>query len=767
MDIELSQPSTLSGASGARFVAESSIGRGGMGEVVLLRDHDLRREVAMKVLQATAEGEEARGLFIAEAQATSQLEHPGIPPVHDIGVTGSGRPFFTMKLVRGRTLRAVLDDVTAGGGREEYTLHRLVTILERIAEALQFAHERGVVHRDIKPENIMLGDYGEVHVMDWGLARVRAASPEQVGTLRTDAGLETQLGAASGTLPYMSPEQLLGEAVDGRTDVYALGCLLYEVLTRRPAFDPEDSELVAKVLGGQYVDPSERDSGVPAPLADACRKAMAKDRDERFADARVLQDALRGWLDGRADRARRRAEAERLVAQGEKSAARHARFKEQLREAEEAAEAEAKRFKPYQPVREKRPMIEAQQRVEALRTEVALAFAETTQLLNAALTQEPDSAKARGVLAALWMQKLADAELRGDPADTAYARALVERYRKIPLPTDGSLSLTSKPVGAEVTLFRYEEIDGVLTPTDETKLGTTPLGPVPLPMGSYLCLLRKDGRRETRYPVNITRERAWVGTIRLRTDEEIGERFVHVPAGPFTYGEGKHTEIRELADFAIGRYPVTFREYAEFLDALDPAEADERCPRSPIDGPYMERGPDGRFRPLEGSIEGPAVDRCLRDYGPDYDWLVPVAGVSWHDAIAYCEWKARTTGREWRLPTEEELEKAARGVDGRTFAWGDLADATLCRCRHSRDEPPQPEPVGAFPTSASVYGMGDACGNQADWTSSLYEGSGSPRVQFGGSWLLSMDPQRCAFRSWSEPHLRSGDLGFRCARSLG
>ena len=768
MDIELSQRSSLQGASGERFVVESSIGRGGMGEVVLLRDRDLRREVAMKVLQVAGPQTDARDLFIAEAQATSQLEHPAIPPIHDLGVTVDGRPFFTMKLVKGRTLRAVLEDLAAGKGREEYSLHRLVTILERIAEALQFAHERGVVHRDIKPENIMLGDHGEVQVMDWGLARVEAASPDHVKTVRTDQrGHEAPPGRASGTLPYMSPEQLFGEPVDGRTDVYALGCVLYETLARRPAFDPGDRELVAKVLDGRFVDLADCSPEAPAPLADACRKAMARDRDERFADARKLRDALRGWLDGRADRERRHLEAERLAARGKRGAAKHLALEGRLGEAQRVAEAEAARFKPYQPVAEKRPMIAAQKRVEALRTEVALAFAETTHLLNAALTQEPGNPTACAALAELWMRKLADAELRGDGADAAYARALVERYRDAPLVTDGSLSLATEPTGAQVSLFRYEEIDGVLTPGEETDLGSTPLGPVPLPMGSYLCLVQKQGYRETRYPVHITRERAWVGTLRLRTDEAIGEGFVHVPGGPFLCGEGQRAAIREPADFAIARYPVTLREYAVFLDALDPAEAGERCPRTSADGPYMERGPQGRFRPLPGNLEGPARERCIRDYGPDCEWDLPVAGVSWNDAVAYCEWKTSTTGREWRLPTEEEREKAARGVDGRRFAWGDLADPTLGRCRDSRNEPPQPEPVGAFFSSASVYGMGDASGNQSDWTSSVLAGPGSPRIQFGGSWILPIEQQRCAFRNWAAPHLRFGDLGIRCARSLG
>ncbi len=164
-----------------KFSVETSIGRGGMGEVFLVTDQDLKRQVAMKILRKDiAPGREQRLHFVAEAQATSQLEHPGIPPVHDIGLTKDGRPYFTMKLVRGRTLHEVLHDLVLKRReiQREYTLHQLVTIMERIAEALQFAHERGVVHRDIKPENIMLGDYGEVHLMDWGLARVQADSAE-------------------------------------------------------------------------------------------------------------------------------------------------------------------------------------------------------------------------------------------------------------------------------------------------------------------------------------------------------------------------------------------------------------------------------------------------------------------------------------------------------------------------------------------------------------------------------------------------------------
>jgi len=294
--------------SATRFVVEAPIGAGGMGEVFLVADKDLKRQVAMKVLKAEAAKARAHRLhFVAEAQTTSQLDHPGIPPVHDIGIGEDGRPYFTMKLVRGRTLGEVIHDLLLRRRdvQKEYNLHRLVTVLERVAEALHFAHERGVVHRDLKPENVMLGDYGEVHVMDWGIARVEGESDElvdlaedvdveRVETARTEAGLHTQHGTIKGTVPYMSPEQLRGEEhLDRRTDVYALGCLLYEVLTLQPAFQSEDAQLVQKKITGEVVDVEAQNPRrrVPEVLAEACRKAMAPESSRSSA----ATGSIRTW----------------------------------------------------------------------------------------------------------------------------------------------------------------------------------------------------------------------------------------------------------------------------------------------------------------------------------------------------------------------------------------------------------------------------------------------------------------------------------------
>jgi serine/threonine-protein kinase len=302
----------------------------------------------------------------------------------------------------------------------------------------------------------------------------------------------------------------------------------------------------------------------------------------------------------------------------------------------------------------------------------------------------------------------------------------------------------SDPPGADVTIYRYEEVDGVLTPGDEKQLGPTPVGPAPLPMGSYLCVLKKGGFRDTRYPVHITRERHWRGEVKLRADPE---------------------RTVSLEDFAIGKYPVTCGEYGEFLDQLGDEKARERCPHTEHQA-LMERGEDGRWRVAWHAVDDRVRELCLERYGEGFESLLPVTCVSWHDSVAYCEWKSRMTGLEWRLPTEQEREKAARGVDGRHFAWGDLADSSLGKCRDSRSERPQPEPVGAFPSAESVYGMGDASGGVWDWTDSIFDERSGVRVLRGGSWNDGVSLLYCANRHWFAPARRLSLIGFRCARSL-
>ncbi|MHC4410757.1 MAG: SUMF1/EgtB/PvdO family nonheme iron enzyme, partial [Planctomycetota bacterium] len=534
------------------------------------------------------------------------------------------------------------------------------------------------------------------------------------------------------------------------------------------AFDARDPRIMAKKVAGEVAEVAMRNPRrtVPEDLARICRKALATRPDERYQSADEMAVDLRRWLDGRSELDRRQKEARKLVARGREAAAKYARLKREVREAEEAAEAEAARYKPYQPIGEKLSMLEARTRAETLKPQVALAFAETTDFFSAALTQEANHADAKAALADLWHQQLRDSEDSGEQQAAVHARSMAERYADGPIASDGTLTLASNPPGAEVLLYRYEEVRGVLSAVNERVLGVTPLDSVPLPMGSYLCLLRKEGFRDTRYPVHITRERRWEGEVRLRTDAGIGDGFVYVPNGPFIYGEREDSKTIVVPDFAMAEFPVTYREYGVFLDSLDEDEAKQRCPGSVNEGFTMERGEDGRYAPRANCVRGPARRRCLREYGAGFERDLPVQSVSWLDATAYCKWKTVTTGVAWRLPSEEEREKAGRGVDGRTFPWGELKDASLARCIDSRKEPPQADPVGAFPTATSVYEMGDAVGNCWEWTGSVWDGYRTSYVFRGGGWNNNMWFARCTFRYGDAPRNRFRAVGFRCAHDF-
>lgn len=220
------------------------IARGGMGSVLQAEDAKLKRTVALKAMLMDADSDVGlRQRFIREAEVLAMLAHPNIVPIYDI-VWEDGVPlFYTMKLVRGRTLQAIINDLRAqdAGTLREFTLDRLLGIFRNVCNAIAFAHSKGVLHRDLKPENVMVGEFGEVLVMDWGLAKIVGkpgdAVAEQLSALiHPQSAAMTMHGAVLGTPQYMSPEQALGhiEALDERSDIFSLGGILYAILTLRP-----------------------------------------------------------------------------------------------------------------------------------------------------------------------------------------------------------------------------------------------------------------------------------------------------------------------------------------------------------------------------------------------------------------------------------------------------------------------------------------------------------------------------------------------------
>ncbi|GMV79682.1 MAG: hypothetical protein AMXMBFR7_08660 [Planctomycetota bacterium] len=318
------------------------LGRGGMGVVYLAREARWGREVALKVVPAGLTSTQTRR-FLEEAFITGQLQHPAIVPIYRMGKTTEGRDYYTMKRVQGQTLAQILKQVREGVARvrEQFPLRRRVAILLSAAEGVAYAHDRGVIHRDLKPSNLMIGDYGEVYVLDWGLARVvfggqhpdappdlsgleedaltAPPGPEDTRRLRAAVGSTNRLRLVSGTPAYMSPEQARGESkqIDQRSDVWALGAILYQVLALHPPISGDSAaEMLRRAAQGELTPLDQWPEGRQAPreLVDILERSLNPDRAARYPDARAMVEDLMAFLDGRG---RWRLAYEWNVAQGE------------------------------------------------------------------------------------------------------------------------------------------------------------------------------------------------------------------------------------------------------------------------------------------------------------------------------------------------------------------------------------------------------------------------------------------------------------------
>ena len=294
----------------SKYIFDKELGRGGMGAVFSTVDQDVRRKVAMKVmLPSTATSPAHIKRFLEEAQITGQLEHPNIVPVHEVGINEDSNIYFTMKMVRGENLDDVLDKIAQAkdGYQQKYSLGVLLQIFMKVCDAIGYSHAKGVLHRDLKPENLMVGDFGEVLVMDWGLAKVLGREDINTGAAGAadqTSAYHTMEGQVMGTPAYMSPEQALGKIseLDERSDIFSLGGILYKILTGQAPYRGKNArEALEKARKRQLQPPDLRapERKNPAELVAICMKAMAREQDERYGSAEELKDDIQRYLDGK------------------------------------------------------------------------------------------------------------------------------------------------------------------------------------------------------------------------------------------------------------------------------------------------------------------------------------------------------------------------------------------------------------------------------------------------------------------------------------
>jgi serine/threonine protein kinase len=303
--------------SSRRYEHIRLLGRGGMGVVDQVWDHDLMRKLAVKRLHPErADRGMALRQFLWEARVTAYLDHPNIVPVHDLGLDANGDLYFTMKFVHGTSLDEMLgalariEQASAQGQdptpvdeiitAEHLTWLRRVRLFLDLSHAISYAHERGVLHRDLKPANVMLGQYGEVLIMDWGLAYpLPGPTGEGLRELLPQQLWEHKPNRPSGTPRYMSPEQIAGRPLDERSDIYSLGVILYELLTLRSPYSATDfTKLLLQVSEGEVRPLTKVGASMPDALIDIVNRAMAKLPEQRYATVRELTDDIGAVLDG-------------------------------------------------------------------------------------------------------------------------------------------------------------------------------------------------------------------------------------------------------------------------------------------------------------------------------------------------------------------------------------------------------------------------------------------------------------------------------------
>jgi serine/threonine-protein kinase len=778
-----------------RYEILQELGRGAMGVVYKARDPNIDRLVAIKIIspEAGLDAEKAKELqerFQREARAAGRLSHPNIVTVFDCAEF-EGRPYLVMEFVDGKPLDGL---VHAG---HDFSLEQVASIGSQAAQALDYAHQHGIVHRDVKPANIMLMANGAVKVADFGIARITETSV-------------TRTGLAVGTPSYMSPEQVAGQKVDGRSDQFSLAVTLYELFTGEKAF-PGDSltTVLYRIMQEEPIPLRRVNPGFPEAVDLVLKKAMAKSPGDRYPRAADFGRDLTAAAAGQPISIATGASAlDSTMADGIDTAA--LAGKTQLRMASPGDVTQAMEALPVpgpaQPAPKKsqfplyagiaaavllltggggyfgfiRPAQEARRLEERAKLDQQKQQEEQAKLDQQKQQEEQKKGGEPGKPAAKppQVQELILAkELRGDRPGARITQ-LPASEPQVFLFARGIDLAEQRPVKVKWTDPDGKEIppSGVPKLVLDGKGGWRAWAELTLAGGA------KPGRWKAEFLLGDDVTQALSFTVTPPVEAKAPEPAKPAPAAAATAPPSAPAPPPAPAGPRAGAVQKRGRDETEMVFAPGAAftMGDTSGDGEPAEKPTA-KVTLGSFWIDRAEVTFDHFARFLQSagYKPQGNWEQqksrggnhPVVNVTWADASAYCRWADK------RLPSEAEWEYAARGTDGRKYPWGNQWDAARAAFRGNRGGNNKTSPVGSYAGGASPFGAMDMAGNVWEWTASLEKAYpyvatdgredpqvGGARVTRGGSWYTTQDLLRSSARDFPSPRSQNDKLGFRCAQ---
>lgn len=776
------------------------LGEGAIGLVYETKDPILKRSVALKTLRPGYRDKKSIiTRFLKEAQLTSTIEHPNIIPIHSLGIDDEHGIFYTMKKIDGEDFQDIIDKLKADEGdyRERFSLNRLLDIFIAACHGVAYAHSKGLIHRDIKPDNIIIGDYGEVLVSDWGLVKSIDESSDGAKTSRdidTQLATETVDGQVAGTPLFIAPEQIMNKP-DYKSDQYSLGVTLYHMLTCSYPFSQSGTvmDLLGRVYNGQSIRPRKQSSylKIPKALEAICLKAMARDMDDRYDNVNQLIDDVVNFRENKTVLAYKSPIHMRLIKLARRNPITSTslftaitasvivialtagfliqKFDKALKTAREniamgrqyydstinlTAQLEALRKEhDYRKKddRNERDVEEMRNRMNTLSTtHYRIAFSElqkvgpnykpkqVKELIKEVLLSRIELARKLRLDDDLgsWVDFVEKWVQNYVGTLTATEIEGIEKLKR-EVAGQGTITLLADSSAAKIRIRQVISINsGEVIIKNWFRL--TKKYHMGLAKGSYVVDVKSDNGIEFSYPVLISHSEDQVIQLKIPLSIPEGTSFIHegtaLLGGEFSNRYHKHERV--VDSFYIKKTEVTFAEYLEFWKTLSSRYKNEYMPHITSAQDFAVRMAFTKNNTLAQFIS------------PN----MPVFGITPYAAHAYCVWKTKQTGKFHRLPTSLEWEKAARGADGREFVWGNKPSRTNALTSSNGT---QCQDVCSYPKDQSLYGVFDLSGNVREYVSA--EGR---TYKIKGSGFASSDKMAHASTS-QEVILRPLDVGFR------